>query len=130
MSSLNAFEHNLEIVLVLKPDSALHHALEYNSYTCPEDILMQSDNTINDLKYLNEEKRLVPLQKGYVCLLRNFRQFAYQNIQGMVTIKDDDWKAFTKEQFNAFRRAKMNTSSSFKVSPFSIPTKPVPSSVW
>ena len=124
MSTQTALDHVLEVVLNLKPGSPLHRALEYNAYTCPEDLLMETDDNLNDLKYPDDKGKKLPLEKGYASLLRIFKQFAaYQSSQGVVITKDDDWKAFTKEQFNAFRFANANTPT-----PFAATVNPIPAS--
>jgi hypothetical protein len=51
MSSLTSLQHILEVVFGLKPDSNLHRALDANAYMSPLDILMETDNIINVLKY-------------------------------------------------------------------------------
>ena len=104
MSFLTSLQHNLEVVFGLKPDSNLHRALDANAYMSPLDILMETDNFINELKYPDDKKKNVPLEKGYCAMLRIFKQFvAYHQSQGLTITKDDDWKAFTKVQYDDFR---------------------------
>src|SRR5689334_93784 len=114
MSTQTALDHVLEVVFGLQPDSPLHCALALNAYTCPEDLLMETDDNLNDLKYPDDKKKNIPLEKGYAALLCIYKQFiAYQTTQGVAITKDDDWKAFTKEQFNAFQFANVNTPTPF-----------------
>ena len=98
MSSQTSLQHILEVVFGLKPDSNLHRALDANAYMSPLDILMESDDIINELKYPDDKKKSVPLEKGFCAMLRIFKQFvAYHCSQGVIITTDDEWKAFTKK---------------------------------
>ena len=75
MSSQTSLQHILEDVFGLKPDSNLHCVLDANAYMSPLDILMETDDNINELKYPDDKRKNVPLEKGFCAMLQIFKQF-------------------------------------------------------
>ena len=128
MSSLTPLEHILEVVFGLKPDSPLHRALESNAYMSPEDLLMETDENLYNLKYPDEKKK-VPLETGYASMVRIFKQFVqYKVAQGDITAANNDWRAITKAQFDEFRLINSNSLAPFGTSSNPTPGTPISSS--
>ena len=126
MSSLTPLEHILEVVFGLKPDSPLHRALELNAYMSPEDLLMETDENLYDLKYPDDKNKNVPLIKGYASMVRIFKQFvAYQVAQGAIIAAKIDWRTITKEQFDEFRITYANSPATFGTNPNPTPSTPI-----
>ena len=55
--------HFLEVVFALPPDSALHRAMEGIMYISPEDFIMETDETMDDLIYRQDDKKK-PIYQG------------------------------------------------------------------
>ena len=94
--------HVLEVVFALPPDSAVHRAVEGNMYTTPEDFIMETDETIDELIFKGDDKKNVKLPKAGASLLKTFKQFvAHQVLQG-IPFGPSDWLTITQDEFNQF----------------------------
>ena len=114
-------EHILEVVFNQPPDSPLHRALKRNGYVVPEDFLMESDDNIDELDYIDDNGKKETIIRGHAGLLKMFKQFvAHQHNQGIDYLLPDDWKTITNLQFNNFRSTNANRS---------VPIVPTPATV-
>ena len=114
-------EHILEVVFNQPPDSPLHRALKRNGYVVPEDFLMESDDNIDELDYIDDNGKKETIIRGHAGLLKMFKQFvAHQHNQGNDYLLPDDWKTITNLQFNNFRSTNANRS---------VPIVPTPAAV-
>ena len=58
-----SMKHVLEVVFALPPDSPVHRAMEANMYTTPEDFIMETDETIDDLILEEMTRRMSSYQR-------------------------------------------------------------------
>ena len=68
-----SMKHVLEVVFALPPDSTVHIAMEGNMYTTPEDFIMETDETIDDLLFKGDDKKNVKLPKAGAGLFKTFK---------------------------------------------------------
>ena len=72
---------------------------------------MEIDAVLDDLKYPDDKSKLVPLQKGYIGMLKTFKQFVAKQYNDNVTIDDAYWLTVTRKDFNAFRVSMANSTT-------------------
>ena len=90
-----SMKHVLEVVFALPSDSPVHRAMEANMYTTPEDFIMETDETIDDLILKVDDKKNVKLPKAGAGLLKTFKHFvAHQVLQG-IPFGPSDWLTIT-----------------------------------
>ena len=96
-------DHLLLTVFLQVPDSPVQKALEHNGYVAPEDFLMEKDETLDDLEYLDDASKLVKITKAGAGLLKTFKQFVAFSVNEGRIFDDDEWKTITRAEFNTFR---------------------------
>ena len=90
-------DHLLGVVFALPSPNPLQKALDHSMYVSPEDFITETDKTLEDLKYPDDNGALVTIPSGTSSLLKSLKQFvAYQVSQG-VTFDEDDWAAITQK---------------------------------
>lgn len=113
MATINmhpAMKHILEVVFALPANSPLHRAMESNMYISPEDLMMESNETIDDLTFKGDDKKLAKIPKGGAGLIKTLKQYvAHQQNQG-IPFDPNDWVSITKEQFDKFRILNSNNA--------------------
>lgn len=103
--------HLLENVFNLPPNSPLSIALNENGYISPENFLMQSDEVLSRLEYINENKEKVKIVDGNIGLLKVFKQYVVDQMNQGNTIEEDDWVKITKRDFKTFRVRNVNSTN-------------------
>src|SRR6476620_9087404 len=96
-------DHIVGIVFDSKDDTPVAKALAYNGYVAPEDFLMEKDDTLDGLTYLDDQGKFIQINKQGAGLLKTFKQFVdFHNTQGQ-PFEDGDWLTITRAEFNKFR---------------------------
>ena len=93
-------QHVLETVFALQPGSSMHKAFQYSAYAIPEDFILEPDDVLDDLAYIDDNGDLVTIPRGNAGLLKTFKKFVTHAFPGVTTI---DWTNITRSDFNAFR---------------------------
>ena len=93
-------QHVLETVFALQPGSSMHKAFQYSAYAIPEDFILEPDDVLDDLAYIDDNGDLVTIPRGNAGLLKTFKKFVTHAFPGVTTI---DWTNITWSDFNAFR---------------------------
>ena len=86
--------------------------------------MMEADDTIDDLIFKGDDKKLVKIPRGGAGLLKTLKQFvAHQQYQGM-SFGSADWTNITKDQFDNFRISNSNNLASITVASAPAPSAP------
>ena len=123
-----AMQHILEVVFALPVDSPLHRAMEANMYTNPEDLLMEDNDTLDNLTFKGDDKKLAKIPKGGAGLLKALKQYVAHQLNQGIAFGPNDWISITKEQFDKFRISNANNIMPFvatSAQPQSIPKVPL-----
>ena len=72
-------DHLLGVVFASKADSPVAKALDQNGYVAPEDFLMETDETLKELTYVNDAGDEVQITKQSAGLLKTFKHFMAQH---------------------------------------------------
>ena len=110
-------DHLLGVVFgLLSPKKALDH----NMYVVPEDFIMETDKTLDNLKYCNNNNALVTMPPGTSGLLKSFKHFvAYQVSHGAI-IDKDDWLTIAQKECNNFWISSTNNISLIVAAPVTL----------
>ena len=101
-------DHILQVIFGLAPDSPVERVLNHNGYVSPEDLLMETDDMQDYLKYPNDAKALVKIPKGNAGMLKSFKQYVASQSQKGTPIDSGDWMNITRKEFNNFRISNAN----------------------
>ena len=84
-----ALTHILDVVFDLDKDSPIHKALEENNIRSPFDLILLAMVEYELLEYTDKDVPL-KLSKGYVGLLKTFKNYVHFKANNREPIKDKD----------------------------------------
>ena len=95
-------QHVLEVVLHMPPESPIHRALAHNEYVNPQDFIMETDETLDQLEYPDDTGALTILLKGHAGKFKTLKQFVQHYSNQGNPIGSNGWVSLTEEAFDDF----------------------------
>ena len=68
-------DHLIQVVFNKPSPNVIKKVLDQNMYVAPEDLLMETDETLDELKYLDDSGALEQIPRGASGLLKTFKPF-------------------------------------------------------
>ena len=106
--SKDALAHIVENVMAQGTSSPIALALEQNKYNSIPDFLMEKDETLEQLDYIDDKAVTTGLLKGHAGLLKIFKSFVANKVSQGITFDSDGWLAVTHVDYDTFRITNSN----------------------
>ena len=83
-------DHLIGVMFASGDDTPVAKALDSNGYVAPEDFLMETDETLEQLTYTDDKGNVKKVSKQSSGLLKTFKQFVmHHSTQGQRYEEDD-----------------------------------------